>query len=80
MSLYSNHEPEVVQEVHHRVAREEGLECLADRAQEWPESWPDALYYERWSTTVSESAPRPQPEDLGEPCGQCVPDDVPPPF
>jgi hypothetical protein len=80
MSFYSNHYPEVVEEVHNRVAREEGLECLADQAQQgWPDDWTplDALYFERWSTTVDLSAPPPKPEDLPEPSGSWFTDDPP---
>jgi hypothetical protein len=79
MSFYSNHYPEVVEEVHDRVAREEGFESLADRAQQGPEDWTqlDELYYQEWSTKVSESAPPPEPEDLGEPSGSWFDDDPP---
>jgi hypothetical protein len=79
MSFYSNHYPEVVEEVHDRAAREEGFESLADRAQQWPDDWTqlDELYFQEWSTTVDQSAPPPEPEDLGDPSG-CWFDDDPP--
>jgi hypothetical protein len=66
-----------VEEVHNRVAREEEFESLADRAQEWPESWPDELYYQTWSTVVDPSAPDPEPKDLPDRSG-CWFDDDPP--
>jgi hypothetical protein len=80
MSFYSNHCPEVVEEVHNRVTREEGFENLADRAQQWPEDWTqlDERYFQEWSTTVDLTAPDPEPEDLGEPSGSWFDDDPPP--
>jgi hypothetical protein len=75
MSLYSNHEPEVVAACHDRAAADE-------------EGWPD----ERWTTTEPTpenwaeyaayldslpAGPEPDPDDLGEPQGQCFPEEPP---
>jgi hypothetical protein len=46
----------------------------------WPAEPVHDLDYVRWSTTVDESAPDPEPEDLSEPCGQAFPDEEPMPF
>jgi hypothetical protein len=78
MSFYSNHCPEVVEEVHDRVAAEEGYPDPAPPTP-WPADWSetDALYYEQWSTSVDLSAPMPEPDDLGEPNGSWFTDDPP---
>jgi hypothetical protein len=81
MSLYSNHEPEVVAECHARVAEEEygwpaepSHDLDGVRYEPTADDWQD---YAEWSARVDLSVPDPEPEDLGEPCGQCFPDDMP---
>jgi hypothetical protein len=70
-----NHQPDEVNAANGLY--EPTVEDLADRAQQWPEDWPDELYYQTWSTTVDQSAPDPEPADLGDPSG-CWFDDDPP--
>jgi hypothetical protein len=79
VSYFSNHFPEVVQEVHDRVMEEE---------YGWPEEPTHALDGVRYIPTPDDWAeyadyldslpagPEPEPEDIGEPCGQCFPDDA----
>jgi hypothetical protein len=47
----------------------------------WPDDWTelDELYYREWSSRVDRSAPSPEPEDLGEPCGSWFEDEAPRP-
>jgi hypothetical protein len=44
----------------------------------WPDDWSelDELYFREWSARVDRSAPDPQPEDCGEPCGSWFEDEA----
>jgi hypothetical protein len=78
MSLYSNHCPDTVAEVHNRVGDEEGYPGPAP--VQWPADWSetDALYFERWSIALDQQVRPPEPEDI-EPGdgGACLPNDLP---
>jgi hypothetical protein len=78
VSYFSNHFPEIVQQVHDRVAQEEGYPDPTPPPQ-WPADWSetDDWYFQRWSVSVDASAPPPEPEDLEPASGSWFHPDTP---